>query len=149
MNRANDFLMGARLMMKLYDGMQKGLRDRYGLTGLELQVINFLHNHPGMDTAAEIAELRGLPKGNVSVAVESLIQKSLLSRKQDEKDRRRIHLSLRPEAEPIVTEIKECKELYRKAIFKNISEEDLVFYNELSGRIWKNVEEEMERIAGR
>ena len=58
-------------------------------------------------------------------------------------------MSLRPEAEPIVTEIEECKELYRKAIFKNISEEDLVFYNELSGRIWKNVEEEMERIAGR
>lgn len=149
MNRAYDFLMSARLMMKLYDGMQKGLRDQYGLTGLELQVMNFLHNHPGMDTAAEIAELRGLPKGNVSVAVESLIQKSLLNRKQDEKDRRRIHLSLRPESEPIVAGIEECKELYRKAIFKGISQEELAFYDELSGRIWKNVEEELERITGR
>ena len=45
---------------------------------------------------ADIVELRMLLKGNVSQAVESLIQKSLLKREQNKEDRRKIHLSLTP-----------------------------------------------------
>ena len=38
----------------------------------------------------------------MSIAVESLIQKGLLQRRQDREDRRKIHLSLTPQAAPAV-----------------------------------------------
>ena len=43
---------------------------------------------------ADIVERRMLPKGNVSAGVETLVQKGLLMRRQDQTDRRKIHLSL-------------------------------------------------------
>ena len=71
--------------------MLKDICNNYQLTIIEATIISFLYNNPGKDTAADIVELRMLSKGNVSQAVESLIQKSLLKREQDKEDRRKIH----------------------------------------------------------
>lgn len=85
--------------------MLKEICRRHKLTLIETTIISFLYNNPGRDTAADIVELRMLSKGNVSQAVELLIQKSLLKRIPDENDRRRIHLELLPDAIPITNEI--------------------------------------------
>ena len=41
---------------------------------MEADIISFLKNNPGKDTAADIVELRMLSKGAVSKTVEALIQ---------------------------------------------------------------------------
>lgn len=70
-----DFLAHIRLTMKLQEQMLKNICETWQLTITEGKVISFLYNNPGKDTAADITELRMLSKGNVSQAVESLIQK--------------------------------------------------------------------------
>ena len=95
------FLVQFRQLNKLYECMLKEICGRHKLTLIETTIISFLYNNPGRDTAADIVELRMLSKGNVSQAVELLIQKSLLKRIPDENDRRRIHLELLPDAIPI------------------------------------------------
>ena len=85
-----------RRINRLYGAMQKPVCQRCGLAPLEATILGFLHDNPTKDTAAEIAECRLLAKGNVSIAVERLIQKGLLQRRQDREDRRKIHLSLTP-----------------------------------------------------
>ena len=80
MTSNTDFLLGIRAAMKFQDSLLKQLSETYGLTLIEANVITFLHNNPGKDTAADITELRMLSKGNVSQAVESLIQKALLKK---------------------------------------------------------------------
>ena len=60
-------------------------------------------------TAADIAELRMLSKGNVSQGVESLIQNGYLERFPDLSDRRRIHLSLTAQSGDIIYRIDEAK----------------------------------------
>ncbi len=92
------FLVQFRQLNKLYECMLKEICRRHKLTLIETTIISFLYNNPGRDTAADIVELRMLSKGNVSQAVELLIQKSLLKRIPDENDRRRIHLELLPDA---------------------------------------------------
>ena len=78
-------------IVKLYDSMLKPVCERYTLALIEATIISFLYNNPpARDTAADIVEYRMLSKGNVSQAVESLIQKGLLQRCQDTRDRRRI-----------------------------------------------------------
>ena len=107
MKRPTDFLTNIRRIIKLHESMLKGICETYRLSLIEATIISFLYNNPGKDTAADIVELRMLSKGNVSQAVESLMQKSLLQRRQDTEDRRKIHLSLTQAAQPITASLKE------------------------------------------
>ena len=95
MRKTTELFMGLRSLFRLYDKMLKKVCTEHDLTLVEADIISFLHNNPGKDTAADIVELRMLSKGAVSKSVESLIQKSLLERTPDLEDRRRIHLTLR------------------------------------------------------
>ena len=54
-----------------------------------------------------------LSKGNVSQAVESLIQKGLLKRIPDLHDRRRIHLALLPASHSITADVDTLMDEYR------------------------------------
>ena len=112
------FLVQFRQLNKLYECMLKEICRRHKLTLIETTIISFLYNNPGRDTAADIVELRMLSKGNVSQAVELLIQKSLLK--------------LLPDAIPITNEIDTIKETFRTELFHGFSkeeEEQLEFLN--------------------
>ena len=104
----------------------------------EGKVISFLYNNPGKDTAADITELRMLSKGNVSQAVESLIQKGLLKRTADQTDRRKIHLSLLPQTADITAAICSMQANLYSQIFCGLSEEDLKFYEQINQQIMEN-----------
>lgn len=142
MCQINTLLPNIRRIIKLYDNMLKPVCDRYGLVPIEATIISFLFNNPGRDTAADIVELRMLSKSNVSQAVESLIQKSLLQRRRDKEDRRRIHLLLTPESKPITQEIECVRGGFRKQIFRGFTEEEerqFALFNERIAENTKNV----------
>lgn len=139
MRQTNTLLSNIRRIIKLYDNTLKPVCERYGLAPIEATIISFLFNNPGRDTAADIVELRMLSKSNVSQAVESLIQKSLLQRRQDTEDRRRIHLSLTSAAKPITKEIEEVREVFRKQIFRGFTEEEERQFAWLSERVAENM----------
>ena len=149
MTSNTDFLLGIRAAMKFQDSLLKQLSETYGLTLIEANVITFLHNNPGKDTAADITELRMLSKGNVSQAVESLIQKSLLYRTQDTKDRRKIHLSLAEKTKPITQEIERVRERFRERVFQGFSEEEEKLVVQFNKRIAENIKLEGERGENR
>ena len=124
MRNTTNFLTNFRRTIKLYDTMLKEICGAYHLTMIEANIISFLYNNPGKDTAGDIVELRMLSKGNVSTAVEALIQKHLIEREQDKTDRRRIHLYLLPAAEPITNRISEIREQFSEEILFGFSEEE-------------------------
>ena len=130
--------------IRRYDNMLKPVCDRYGLVPIEATIISFLQNNPGRDTAADIVELRMLAKSNVSQAVESLIQKSLMQRQQDTEDRRRIHLSLTAEVQPITKDIEAVREAFRKQIFRGFTKEEQQQFSRFNDRIAENTRIAME-----
>lgn len=138
MQRTTTLLVSLRRVIRLYDSMLKPVCDQYGLIPLEVTIISFLTNNPGRDTAADISELRMLSKSNVSQAVESLIQKSLLQRRRDANDRRRMHLSLAPKAKPVTQEIEAVRDSFRKQIFKGFTEEEQRQFVRFNERIAEN-----------
>ena len=133
-----DFLMHIRLTMKLQEQMLKNICEKWRLTITDGKVITFLYNNPGKDTAADITELRMLSKGNVSQAVESLIQKGLLTRSADQNDRRKIHLSLLSPAKEITNAIHVMQKNLYGQIFNGLSEEDLKIYERINQKIMEN-----------
>ena len=138
MHQTNTLLSNIRRIVRLYDSMLRPVCDRYGLAPIEATIISFLQNNPGRDTAADIVELRMLSKSNVSQAVESLIQKSLLQRRQDTEDRRRIHLSLTSKSAPITHEIEAVRKEFLKQIFRGFTEEEIKQFAKFNERIAEN-----------
>ena len=145
MRRAADFLMSVRRIGKLHDAMLKEISGQYQLTLIEAQIIRFLSNNPGKDTAGDIVELRMLSKGNVSQAVESLIQKSLLKRVADSSDRRKIHLFLLPDAEPIVAQMGSAWNQLQEELFEGLMPEEREQFMKLNERVLNNTKNAMKR----
>lgn len=63
--QTTDFLTMIRRIIKLHEGMLKEVCEHYQLALIEANIISFLYNNPGRDTAGDIVELRMLAKGNV------------------------------------------------------------------------------------
>ncbi len=145
MSKTTEFLTTIRRTVKLHESMLKKVCEEYQLTLIEATIISFLHNNPEKDTAADIVELRMLQKGNVSQAVESLNKKSLLQRKPDEADRRKIHLFMTEEAEPIVQSIEGFRKEFQKEIFAGISVEEQEMFCRVNERIKTNAQRALEK----
>lgn len=142
---ATDILLSIRTLMKLYEQTLSEIKTDCRLSLMEINIISFLHNNPGKDTIGDIAELRMLPKGNVSQGVESLVQKSLIRRTPDKADRRKIHLTLTSQAYPLVEEIEEAKRLFFLRAYDGFSAEETALFFQLNNRIAENARKWLER----
>ena len=144
MGRTTELFIGLRSLFRLYDKMLKRVCIEHDLTLVEADIISFLRNNPEKDTAADIVELRMLSKGAVSKGVEALIQKSLLERIPDMEDRRKIHLKLRPLAEPVTESIDKVREEFLETVLEGFTKEELEIYSSFFQRLFKNTKNAME-----
>lgn len=145
MTNHTELLLGIRRVLKFHAALKKEVCQRHGLSPIELDILAFLHNNPGRDTASDIVELRMLPKGNVSQGVESLIQKGLLTRQQDEKDHRRIHLALTSGADIIRPDLERMTRRFQQGLFAGFDLEEKKTYWEMNRRISQNAMEGMKQ----
>lgn len=145
MEKTTELLMGFRSLLRLYDKMLKKVCREHDLSVIEADVVSFLQNNPGKDTAVDIVELRMLSKGAVSKAVESLIQKSLLERIPDREDRRRIHLKLKPEAADLTESIEDVRREFVDTVLEGFTKEELDTHRQFFDRIFENVRRAVER----
>ncbi len=139
-----EHLMQFRRITKLHEHIIKKICETYQLSLLEGTVLCFLHNNPEKDTATDIVELRMLSKGNVSQAVDSLCSRQFLQRTPDTANRRKIHLSLLPAAQPVTEEIDQMLLSFRDRLFLGFTEEEIQVYTSFCERIAKNTQKAME-----
>lgn len=144
MKRSTELFIGMRNLFRLYDKLLKKVCMEYDLTVIEADIISFLQNNPGKDTAADIVELRMLSKGAVSKGVESLIQKSLLERFPDTEDRRRIHLRLKPQAEPVTKAINEVRDEFLNTVLQGFTKKELEMQTQFYRKLFDNTKKAME-----
>ena len=141
-----ELLENLRAIMGLYDALCRQVCARHEITRTELDVLAFLSNHPGQNTASDIVEIRMLPKANVSQAVEALIKKGYLLRLADRQDRRKIRLSLTPQAAGTVKDIGVMQRQHRQIHFGGFSEEEKQQYKSMVARMSRNARNELERM---
>lgn len=145
MNKSTEIWMGLRSLLRLYDKMLKKVCMEHDLTVIEADIISFLQNNPGKDTAADIVELRMLSKGAVSKGVDALIRKDLLERIPDQEDRRKIHLRLKPEASPVTESIDIVREDFIRIILDGFTQEELEAQDRFFKRLNENTKKESDR----
>lgn len=148
MNLMLELMSGFYLVPRLYEKKFTALREKYGVTQLEIDILAFLKNNPALDTASDMVRYRMLPKANVSQAVELLIQKNMLRRVPDQRDRRKIHLLLAPGSDTLLEEILIVQESFMETLFLGLSETEREYFMEVSRRVACNVKQDFIEDGG-
>jgi len=137
-------LLTIRLALKRrYAHEMAEVTSRWQLTVMEADVLLFLGNNPQCDTATDMVQLRQLTKSHVSKAVEHLTEMGFIVQHRDEKNRRRIHLTLADKALPVVAEGQAAQKRFVEALTQGLSEED----KETMGRILEVVTRNAAQMA--
>ena len=139
-------LAGAYLdsLIKIDKAYRRYVQDQleeYQLTPCEVAVLLYLYNNaPERDTASDIVRSKGLSKGHVAQAVESLCKKGYLHAVRDGRDRRLVHLSLGDSGGPAGQRIEQAHRSFVDAAERNISAEDLERTRKTLLRLVQNAE---------
>ena len=126
---------------KYYDRQFLPLLEKTGLSMREIHVLLFLANHPGQDTARDVAELRCLAKSQVAQAVEVLTGRGLLARRADGEDRRVIHLEITGQCAPLAREAQAIQCACGKRLLAGLTEEEQAVFLDLLERVLRKTEE--------
>lgn len=114
---------------------------KYGFTPNELLVIMFLYNNaPELDTATDIARLKGVSKGMIARSVESLYENKYLDAVRDPNDRRVIHLSLKSQHHELAAEIGRIQKEFLHNLENGILESDMQITKHTLLKLLKNAE---------
>ncbi len=122
-------------MKKLYDKACRTVCLKYELTQTEFDILDFLGERSGFDTAGEIARRRLIKKANVSTSVERLTKKGYLRRHPDKRDRRIVHLELTAAADRPIREIQAVQKEFFSGLFSPLSREELATLKKLIDKL--------------
>ncbi len=135
-------------MKKLYVKACRAVCKKYELTQTEFDILDFLGERTGIDTANEIARRRLIKKANISTSVDRLIKKGYIRRRVDPDDRRFIHLELTGNAEPTVSEIKKTQSDFFSRFTTGLSKEELETYKRLTEKLLYSIKRCARRADG-
>ena len=138
------FFIRSRGLGKLYARLFTPLLEEWGLTQTEADILLFLANNPGYDTARDMAEKRHLAKSHISAGIEALAGRGLLERSLQEGHRKTIHLRLTAAADPIVEEGRALQRRYGELLFRGFTQEEICRLSRWLDRVTENVDAALE-----
>ena len=101
------------------------LNRLYALPPNGLDILLFLANNPGRDTAGDICRYRHLKPGLISVTVEKLVQAGYLQRQTMPGDRRKDRLVCTPNADEIIRRGREYQAAFAKRFNCGLTEAEI------------------------
>lgn len=98
--------------------------DKWQLTCMEVDVVLFLGNNPGYDTASDMVQLCQLTKSHVSKAVDRLTELGYITQERDQQNRRKVHLLLTEAAQPLLKAGQAAQKRFVDALTRGLSKEE-------------------------
>lgn len=145
MNTLSDTLTASWLFHQLYTRKIGESASRYGISKTEADILLFLCNNPGFDTARDIVHIRGIAKSYASRSIEILARKHYLTTFADPKDRRITHLRLTEESGTALADLKKTQEEIFTLITQNIPEKRKKEVNLAFCQITENIKEALKK----
>lgn len=119
----------------------EGLLKEFNLSYVELAILLFLDENPGLDTGRDIADGLLLAKSNISTAVENLVQRGYLRREADPADRRLVHLKRMDAAQILIQRGEEERQKMIQQLFDGFTQEEMEVLWNFSERVYANIQE--------
>ena len=124
----------------LYARCVGGVCQKHGITRIELDILLFLANNPGYDTATDIVDIRYLAKSQVSAAVKHMEVCGYLRKEYSEDNRKTAHLRICDAAGTIVTDGQEAQRRFFSIMMEGIPQEELSGMKRCMDRIAENID---------
>lgn len=135
----NIFYIYFQIIKKYKDYMEKSLVEST-LTPAEIDVLTFLINNIDKDVIAnEISITRGISKGLVSRAVNSLKNKRLIEIKENPDDGRSVYLKIINEEDSLIKEVKKLNEEFKEELIKDLDMKDLKLLLKINNKMLNNI----------
>ncbi len=97
--------------------------DQYGISVEQFHILR--HIRKGLKSVSELAEVRQISRSGISQAVDVLVDRGLISRKQNALDRRNIPLELTEAGNKLLDTISEKNRTWMSSRMISLSEQDL------------------------
>ena len=103
--------------------VQMRSQHQHDLSVPQFRTLAFLNHHPGSSLSAA-AEHIGLTLPTMSVLVEGLVQRGLVDRDADVRDRRRVLLTLTPAGQQLFTQARDAAAAWLAALLEPLGENE-------------------------
>ena len=123
-----------------YHAVIAPLCEKTQLPPAAVDILLFLANNPGHDTAAAVCRMRGLKPGIVSFHVDRLVTEGYLLRQGVPGDRRKTMLLCTEKAAPIIAQGRVLQHLFAEQLTSGLSEEDLAHFRRCIAVFDRNIE---------
>ena len=140
MMNASQFYALSRQLQNAYAAQMRPLCEETGMPQTAIDILLFLHNNPGCDTARDICTYRQLKPALVSLYVENLVQSGHLRRESVPEDRRKCRLLLTAQALPIVEKGLALQAAFTAQMFAGLSKEDLASGQRCLAAVTQNIQ---------
>ena len=144
-----NFIVMSHYALSAYTKICRPVCQKYDISQTSLDILVFLADNKGIDTAKEICINTGIKKNLVSMNVEKLVEGEFLRREQDPLDRRVVHLIVTPKADNVIEKGREIKKYFKEAFIKDIDEEEYRIYRKCIEKITDNIENLYNNINNR
>ena len=111
-----------------------------GLPPAAVDILLFLANNPGCETAGAICRMRGLKPAIVSFHIDRLVGEGFLLRQPVPGDRRKTALVLTEKAEPVVAQGRRLQKAFADRLTEGLSAEDLAHFRRCVAAFERNIE---------
>ena len=125
------------------DAYHAAISPLYAETGLPpaaADILLFLANNPGCETAGAICRMRGLKPAIVSFHIDRLVNEGFLLRQSVPGDRRKTALVLTEKAESVVERGRGLQKAFADRLIDGLSEEDLAHFRRCVAAFDRNIE---------
>lgn len=130
-----------KLIAALYEKYTKPVREKYGLTQMQYDILMFLHNNPKYDTAADIVRIRQLTKSHVSAALKELESAGYLLGRYEPGNKKTRHLRLLERAKPVTEDGERVQQAFGHRLLQGFTEEEITVCREIFTRMCQNAAE--------
>lgn len=138
---AAKLFMSANRFIEAYHTVLGPICKRTGLPPMAVDILMFIANNPSSGTAAEICKCRGLKPGIVSVHIDRLVEKGLLTRGNVPGDRRKTLLTCTGAASDIIDEGRMIQRLFARSLTVGLTDADLCAFRRCLAAIGDNINE--------
>jgi DNA-binding MarR family transcriptional regulator len=108
------------LLYRRFNVVQRGEKRCFGVTLSQCMIVEILHQE-GRSTVRNLAASLGLDQSTVTRSVDVLVRDGLLKRARDEeRDRRRVFVSLSPRGRALARKLEDCADRYCEQILARI-----------------------------
>lgn len=145
MLNAVDVYNHARHFETAYESAMRPLTERLNMAQPAVDILLFLANNPGLDTARDICTYRHLKPAIVSFHVDKLVREGYLERQSVPEDRRKCRLVLTDRATPAVEQGRQVQAAFSERLTEGLAESEL----EIFLRCFQTIENNLTALAGK